>query len=70
MTSPKILAERQAAKNEQVIFDSLPSAIRDAMNSCEETPPRPSSVLSALLRGVSEESILTLLRRKKDDNPS
>lgn len=64
MTSPKFNAEREARLREQEIFDGLSPTIREALNSCAEQPPKPSTVLDALLRGVTEESILALLRRK------
>lgn len=63
MTSSTYSAKLKAARSELEIFNRLPRALRDALNECETQPPKASIVLEALLRGVSEETIIETIKR-------
>lgn len=65
MTSPTSIARRQAARAELTIFNSLPRPLRDALNNCAGQPPKASIVRDALLRGVSEETIIETIERSR-----
>lgn len=67
MTSPTKQSAIVQAKAELEIFNELPRPVRDAMNECEASPPRASIVLAALLRGVSEKSIIETIKRSQDN---
>lgn len=64
MTSPR----KARTRAEQLIFDGLPPSIRAAMNECEASPPRPSVVLEALLRGVNPDAIIQTINKRSQDN--
>lgn len=65
MTSPTSIARRQAAHAELTIFNTLPRLLRDALNNCAGQPPKASVVRDALLRGVSEETIIETIERSQ-----
>lgn len=65
MTSPAFKARHIAAREELTIFNSLPRALRDALNNCAGQPPKASIVRDALLRGVSEETIIETIERSQ-----
>ena len=65
MTSKAFNDRRIAQQREMEIFSRLPAAIREAMNNCQQQPPRASTVLNALLRGVSEETIIRTINGEK-----
>lgn len=65
MISPTMQSRRASARSELEIFNRIPRPVRDAMNECEAQPPKASIVLEALLRGVSEESIIETIKRSQ-----
>lgn len=65
MTSPTMQSRRATAREELRIFDQLPSALRTALNNCASQPPKASIVRDALLRGVSEETIIETIERSQ-----
>ncbi len=65
MTSLTMQSRRKAARDELQIFNRLPRAVRDAINECEAQPPKASIVLDALLRGVSEETVIETIKRSR-----
>lgn len=65
MTSPAMQSRRAAVHEELRIFDKLPSALRAVLNNCAGQPPKASIVRDALLRGVSEETIIETIERSQ-----
>lgn len=65
MTSPAFQARRTATREELLIFNSLSRALRAALNNCAGQPPKASIVRDALLRGVSEETIIETIERSQ-----
>lgn len=65
MTSSIMQSRREAAREEIEILNSLPRALRDALNNCAGQPPKASIVRDALLRGVSEETIIETIERSQ-----
>lgn len=66
MTSVSRLLASSQRSEENRIFNALPRQIRDAINNCERSPPSPSTVRDALLRGVSIEKIVETISRKPE----
>lgn len=64
MTSSRFNEQRRRAREEMVIFDTLPSALREAINSARGSV-RASSVRDALLRGISEARIIETIRNSE-----
>lgn len=65
MTSPTFQSRRTSAREELSIFNSLPRALRDALNNCAGQPPEALIVRDALLRGVSEKTIIEVIERSQ-----
>lgn len=63
MTSPRKYQLRRVQAEELRIFDGLSPALRAAINEAE-TSVRPSTVLSTLLRGVSEAKIIEVINKR------
>lgn len=61
MTSKRFNDRRE----EQRIFDTLPAALRLAMNNAEVSPPRPSIVRDTLLRGVPAALIIETINKAR-----
>lgn len=66
MTNPTMQSRRTAAREEFHVFDQLPTALRVALNNCAGQPPKASIVRDALLRGVSQETIIETIERSQD----
>lgn len=62
MTSPKFNARKAEAEVEMQVYDMLPEALRKAIDNADGSV-RASVVANALLRGVSEETIIQTLKR-------
>lgn len=61
MTSKAFNERKAQALAEMQIFDALPSRVREAINEARGSV-RASSARDALLRGVSEQAIVDLIR--------
>lgn len=70
MTSAKFNARKAAAQEEMEFFDRLPKAVQAAIKA-SSTSVRSKTVWEALVRGVSEQTIInTIIAAAKQRTPT
>ena len=64
MTSPRFNARKAQAEAEMAAYDSLPSALRAAVDAAHSSV-KASVVLATFLRGVPESKIIETIKRSQ-----